>query len=179
MVKGADHGPDGPYRSAIEHEYCRIKPNLDRGGAAGAPACQRLCARGARPARAPTPGGRQINQGHSQHGRCRAKAIFLGSHCPARGHGGAGAQSRTRQDRRPGTDAALRRSGAIRLLVRRRDAMAYCAGGGPVRASSSASRSGVSAAPIRWNIFSACRRKTSACVTWPAARAQRPRPASA
>jgi hypothetical protein len=55
-----------------------------------------------------------------------------------------------------------------------------CADGcAPVRASSSAETSAVSAAPIRWNISSACRRRTPACVACPAARAQRPRPASA
>ena len=63
--------------------------------------------------------------------------------------------------------------------VRRRDAMAYCAGARPVRASSSARSPGGSAAPIRWNISSACRRRIWACVAWAAARAQRPRPASA
>ena len=48
-----------------------------------------------------------------------------------------------------------------------------------VRASSSASTSGVSAAPICWNISSACRRRGPAWVAWSAAMAHRPRPASA
>jgi hypothetical protein len=48
-----------------------------------------------------------------------------------------------------------------------------------VRASSSASTSVVSATPIRWKISSACRRRTPACVAWPTAQAQRPKPASA
>ena len=46
-------------------------------------------------------------------------------------------------------------------------------------ASSSMVRSAVSAAPIRWKISSACRRRTSARAAWPAAMAQRPSPASA
>jgi len=53
------------------------------------------------------------------------------------------------------------------------------AGCASVRASSSAETSAASAAPIRWNISSACRRRTPACVAWPTVRAQRPRPASA
>ena len=62
----------------------------------------------------------------------------------------------------------------------RRAAMVHPAGSGPVRASSSAARSGASAAPIRWNISSACRSRISAWVACPAARAQRPsRPARA
>jgi hypothetical protein len=68
---------------------------------------------------------------------------------------------------------------AIRVPVRQREADGYCAGGRPARASSSASRFGASAAPICWKISRACRRRTPACVAWPAATAQRPRPARA
>jgi ABC transport system ATP-binding/permease protein len=53
------------------------------------------------------------------------------------------------------------------------------AGGWLVRAPSSASRSGASAAPIRWYISSACRSRSPAWVAWPLAMAHRPRPASA
>ena len=73
------------------------------------------------------------------------------------------------------------RAGSMRNVTgaRRRDAMAYCVAGGAVRVSSSASRSGASAAPIRWKISSACRSLARPASAWPAARAHRPRPASA
>ena len=60
-----------------------------------------------------------------------------------------------RRDRDPAMHA-----GSMRNVTgaRRRGAMAYSAGGGPVTASSSASRSKASAAPIRWKISSAWRR---------------------
>jgi hypothetical protein len=46
-----------------------------------------------------------------------------------------------------------------------------------VRASSSAETPLASAAPVSWKISRACRRIASAPAAWPAARAQRPRPA--
>jgi hypothetical protein len=48
-----------------------------------------------------------------------------------------------------------------------------------VRASSSSCTEGASAAPIRRNISCACRSRAFARAAWPAAAAQRPRPASA
>jgi len=53
------------------------------------------------------------------------------------------------------------------------------AGCASVSAPSSAETSAASAAPIRWKISSACRSLPAASSAWPAARAQRPSPASA
>src|ERR1700691_3640938 len=49
-----------------------------------------------------------------------------------------------------GAPGELARRRGMRQPARRRDSLAYCAGDGPVRASSSTSRVGASAAPIRW-----------------------------
>src|SRR5450755_2166228 len=55
----------------------------------------------------------------------------------------------------------------------------YPVGPALIGAPNSRERSAASAAPIRWKIFSACRSLSSASAVWPAARAHRPRPASA
>ena len=77
-----------------------------------------------------------------------------------------------RAEARPASDGQLaRKSSKERGL--------YAAGSYPDRASSSAETSAASAAPIHSKIATACRSMSSASAVPPAARAHRPRPASA